>query len=383
MDKQSKQASTRREFVKDAGVAAAGWTIIQPESVYGTPANSKTKVGLLGCGRRGSRVGKLFLKNAGSEMTALADVYDDQIAATRKSLPAPNAQAYKSTQAILDADIDAIYIATPPYLHPEHFELAVASGKHILMEKPVAVDPAGVRRVIAAANNVKPGQMVMVDYQQRWGKDYRRAYKMVLGGEIGEIRMIRSAWLGGPLPIRKGHPESEERVRNWLFYKELSGDIIVEQNCHNVDVVNWFTGVHPVSATGYGARVVRTDIGDVMDSLGVNYKLPDGRVYTHSANQISKGGYRDVGEYFFGTKGVLATSRRGYTINLEGRSPSRQPTKYNITEDVIEHFVKGAHGEIPPENAAPFAAESTLTAIMGRLAIDLKREVTWDEAYNM
>lgn len=383
MSEQLEQSSTRRDFVKDAGVAAAGWTIIQPESVYGTPANSKTKVGLLGCGRRGSRVSQLFVKNANSELTALADLYDDQIEAARKSLPASDAQAYKSAEAILDADIDAIYIATPPYMHPEHFELAIASGKHVLMEKPVAVDPAGVRRVLAAANNAKPGQMVMVDYQQRWGKDYRRAYEMVVGGEIGEIRMIRSAWLGGGLPIRKGHPESEERVRNWLFYKELSGDIIVEQNCHNIDVVNWFTGTHPVSATGYGARVVRTDIGDIMDSLAVNYKLPDGRVYAHSGNQISVGGYRDVGEYFFGTKGVISTSRRGYTVNIDGRSLSTQATKYNITDDVIAHFVKGTRGEIPPENAALFAAESTLTAIMGRIAIDLQREVTWDEVYNM
>lgn len=383
MSKQSKQSSTRRDFVKDAGVAAAGWTIIPPESVYGTPVNSKTRVGLLGCGRRGSRVSQLFVKNAKSELTALADIYDDQIDAARKSLPAPNAQAYKSAEAILDADIDAIYIATPPYMHPEHFELAVASGKHILMEKPVAVDPAGVRRVLAAAKNVKPGQMVMVDFQQRWGKDYRRAYDMVTRGEIGEIRMIRSAWLSGGLPVRKGHPESEERVRNWLFYKELSGDIIVEQDSHNIDVVNWFTGAHPVSATGYGGRVVRTDIGDVMDSLAVNYKLPDGRVYTHSGNQIGVGGYRDVGEYFFGTKGVISTSRRGYTVNIEGRSESTQATKYNITDDVIAHFVKGTRGEIPTENAAFFAAESTLTAIMGRIAIDLQREVTWDEVYNM
>ena len=193
-DQSAQQPSTRRDFVKDTGVAAAGWTIIQPESVYGAPTNSKTKVGLLGCGRRGSRVSELFVKNGNAHLTALADIYDDQIAAARKSLPAPDAQAYKSAQAILDADIDAIYIATPPYMHPEHFELAVASGKHVLMEKPVAVDPAGVRRVLAAAKNIKPGQVVMVDYQQRWGKDYKRAYEMVVNGEIGEIRMIRSAW---------------------------------------------------------------------------------------------------------------------------------------------------------------------------------------------
>ena len=381
--KSNKNSTNRRHFVKGTGLAVAGWTIVRPESVYGTPANSKVKVGLLGCGRRGSRVSQLFVKHDQAQVSALVDIYDDRIEAARGIVPAKEAQAYKSAQAILDADIDAIYIATPPYLHPEHFELAVASGKHILMEKPAAVDPAGVRRIIAAAKNVKPGQMVMVDFQQRWGVDYRRAYDMVVGGEIGEIRMIRSAWLGGALPIRSGHAASEEKVRNWLFYKERSGDIIVEQNCHNIDVVNWFTGTHPVTATGYGARVVRDDIGDIMDSLAVNYKLPDGRVYTHSANQISQGRYHDVGEYFFGTKGVITTSRQGYTVHIEGRTPSRQDTKYNITEDVIKHFIRGVRGEIAPENAALFAAESTLTAIMGRIAIELGREVTWDEVYNM
>ena len=375
--------SNRREFVRSTSTAAAAWTVIRSESVYGAPANSKVKVGLLGCGRRGSRVSQLFVGHEHSDVTALADIYDDRIAAARRIVPAKDAQAYKSARAILDADIDAVYIATPPYVHPEHFELAVASGKHILMEKPAAVDPAGIRRVIAAAKNVKPGQMVMVDFQQRWGVDYRRAYDMVVNGEIGEIRMIRSAWLGGALPIRSGHPDSEEKVRNWLFYKERSGDIIVEQNCHNIDIVNWFTGTHPVAATGYGARVVRTEIGDVVDSLAVNFRLPDGRVYSHSAKQISKGGYRDVGEYFFGTKGVLTTSRQGYTIHVEGRTPSRQDTKYNITEDVVNHFMRGVRGEIPPENSALFAAESTLTAIMGRIAIELGREVTWDEVYNM
>ncbi len=376
-------STTRRDFVKDAGVAAASWTVIRPQSVRGTPANSKVKVGLLGCGRRGSNISRYFAEHAGSEVTALADIYDDQIAAARDRIPAKDAQAYKSAKAILDSNIDAIYIATPPYLHPEQFELAVDSGKHIFMEKPVAVDPAGIRRVLAAAKKVRPGQIVIVDFQQRWGKDYLQAYELVKAGEIGEIKMIRSAWLGGDLPRRSGHPASEEKVLNWLFYKERSGDIIVEQNCHNIDVVNWYTHTHPVAATGYGARAARTDIGDIVDSFGVTYKLPDGRVYSHSGNQISKGGYGDVGEYFFGAKGVITTSRRGYSVYAQGKQPTHVKTEYDITKDVVDHFLKGVQGEIPPENSAIFAAESTLTAIMGRVAIELGREVTWDEVYNM
>ena len=201
----SDQQETRRDFVRSAGLAAAAWTIVQPESVYGTPQNSKIKLGILGLGRRGTNIGSYFAKNEQTELTAIADIYDAQIQAAQESLPAKGAHVYKSAKAILDSDIDAIYIATPPYVHPEQFEMAVASGKHILMEKPVAVDPAGCRRILEAAKKVKPNQMVMIDFQQRWGKDYREAYQRVQSGEIGETRMVRSAWIGGDLPRRRHH----------------------------------------------------------------------------------------------------------------------------------------------------------------------------------
>jgi predicted dehydrogenase len=372
--------TTRRDLVKAAGVAAAGWTIVKPESVRGTPANSAVNVGLLGTGRRGSRVSRYFVENANSRMAALGDIYDDQIAAAQQSIPAKDAKIYKSAKALLDAEIDAVYIATPPYLHPEHFEMAVASGKHILMEKPVAVDAAGVRRVLAAAKKLKPGQTVVVDFQQRYGKDYREAFQRVANGELGRIGMVRSAWIGSDLPRRFGHAAGEEKIRNWLFYSEHSGDIIVEQNCHNIDVVRWFTGVHPVSAMGYGDRAFRTDIGDIVDSFAVTYKLPDGRVYSHAGNQImARGGYRDVGEYFMGENGAIMTSRQGYTLAMGDKEPVTVKTNGDITKDVVDTFVESVRGEIPTENSIPEACESTLTAIMGRMAYRQEREVTWDE----
>ncbi|MCB1020983.1 MAG: Gfo/Idh/MocA family oxidoreductase [Bryobacterales bacterium] len=375
--------TTRRNLVKAAGIAAAGWTIIKPQSVRGTPANSALNVGLLGTGRRGSRVSQYFVQNPNAHMAALGDIYDDQIAAAKKLIPAADAKVYNSAKALLDAEIDAVYIATPPYLHPEHFELAVASGKHILMEKPIAVDPAGVRRVLAAARNLKPGQTVVVDFQQRYGKHYIEAFKRVSGGEFGPIGMVRSAWIGSDVPRRDGHAADEEKIRNWLFYTDRSGDIIVEQNCHNIDVVRWFTGVHPVAAMGYGDRVFRTDIGDVVDSFSVNYKLPDGRVYTHAGNQfMPRGGYRDVGEYFLCENGAVATSRQGYTVYLKGDKPYEVKADGDITKDVIDTFVLSARGEIPTENSIPEACESTLTAIMGRMAYREQREITWDEALN-
>jgi len=378
----SSSDTSRRDLVKTAGIAAAGFTIVNASAVRGTAQNSKVQIGLLGAGRRGSRVSRYFVQNENSEMTALADVYDNQLEESKKTLKIDQIQTYKSAAAILDADIDAVYIATPPWLHPEHFELAVDSGKHILMEKPVAVDPAGVRRVLSAAKRLKPGQIVVVDFQQRYGNHYIEAFNRL--GEIGEIGMVRSAWIGGGLPLREGHDPSEEKVRNWLFYKERGGDIIVEQNCHNFDVVRWFTGVHPVSASGFAHRAFRTNIGDIVDTFAVNYKLPDGRVYTHSGNQIcARGGYRDVGEYFMGRDGVISTTRQGYHIQLGGEDPVFRKADHDITKDVIDKFVQGVRGEIPARNDVVEACESTLAGIMGRIAYETERTVTWDEVINM
>ena len=374
--------TSRRDLVKTAGIAAAGFTIVNASAVRGTAQNSKVQVGLLGAGRRGSRVSRYFVENDNSEMTALADVYDNQLEASKKTLEVDQIQTYKSAAAILDADIDAVYIATPPWLHPEHFEMAVDSGKHILMEKPVAVDSAGVRRVLSAAKRLKPGQIVVVDFQQRYGNHYIEAFNRL--GEIGEIGMVRSAWIGSGLPLREGHDPSEEKIRNWLFYKERGGDIIVEQNCHNFDVVRWFTGVHPISANGFAHRAFRTNIGDIVDTFAVNYKLPDGRVYTHSGNQIcARGGFSDVGEYFIGRDGVISTTRQGYHIQMGGEEPVFRKADHDITKDVIDKFVQGVRGEIPARNDVVEACESTLTGIMGRIAYETERTVTWDEVLNM
>lgn len=378
---------TRRNILKNAAGTAAAWTVLKPGALRGAPANSQVKVGVVGAGRRATRVGRLFAANDGAALEALADIYEDQMDNYQEALPeAKNAKRYGSIKALLDTDVDAVYIATPPYLHPEHFELAIASGKHVLLEKPVAVDPAGIRRFLAAAKKIKPGQNVIVDFQQRWGKDYREAYERVQNGEIGDIRMVRSAWIGGDLPRRNGHSPEQEGVRNWLFYKERSGDIIVEQNCHNIDVVRWFTGVHPISACGYADRASRTDIGDIVDTLAVNYKQPGGNVYAHAGNQIcARGGYRDVGEYFFGSKGVLKTSRGGFAIYREGNlDPAiERKSQGDITVDLVARFVDAIQGKAATVNMAQESAESTLTAIMGRIAYETERVVTWDEVVNL
>src|SRR4029077_9352025 len=181
-----------------------------------------------------------------------------------------------------------------------------------------------------------------VDYQQRYGKDYRRAYEIVQSGELGGIKMVRASWLGGGLPVREGVVGSEEQMRNWLFYRERSGDIIVEQNCHNLDVVNWFMGTHPVKAMGYGGRQGGPTIGNIMDNLAATLEFSNSVILSYSANQITTGGFQDVSETFICEKGAIHTSRQGYKLYKgmrRGDPPVEVATTYDITADAVNAFV--------------------------------------------
>jgi predicted dehydrogenase len=370
------QNTSRRDFV---AVASAGFTILQPGAVRGSQANSALSVGLIGAGRRGTAISGYFAKNEFARIAAICDVYEDQLQAAGKVFS--GAKLFKDIHEVLASDVDAVYIATPPFLHPEHFELAVKAKKHIFMEKPAGVDAAGCRRVMEAAKKADPSKRITVDYQQRYGKEYKKAYDIVKSGQIGAIKMIRSSWLGGDLPRRSGHPASEEKLRNWLFYRELGGDIIVEQDCHNLDVVNWFTGSHPVKAAGYGGRAVRKDIGNIMDNLAVTFHFADGMVFSYSANQFSTFNFQDISETFICEGGAITTSRNGYKLydkKQRTAPPVEVPTKYDITIDAVNDFVDGARtGKL--ENAAFAAAESTLTAIMAREAIYSGKEQTFEK----
>jgi myo-inositol 2-dehydrogenase / D-chiro-inositol 1-dehydrogenase len=366
------EATPRRSFL----VTGAGFSILAPQIVRGMQNNSVLSVGLIGCGRRGTAMTAYFAKNEFAKVTGLCDIYQDQIAQAAQKFN--GARHFTDFNEMLASDVDAVYIAVPPFLHPPVFEAAVKAKKHIFMEKPAGVDPEGCRRVMEAGKKADPGKRITIDYQQRYGKDYKAAYEIVKSGQLGAITQIRASWLGGGLPVRDGVAPSEEQMRNWLFYRAKSGDIIVEQDCHNLDVVNWFMGTHPVRASGYGGRQVRKNIGDIMDNLAATFHFENGVVFSYSANQISSGGYADVSETFICEKGAINTSRKGYKLwdGTKG-GPKEVLTAYDITQDAVNEFIDGARtGMI--ENASASAAESTLTAIMAREAIYTGKEVTWD-----
>ncbi len=367
---------TRRNFMKLSSASALGFSIVKPESVRGSQANSAMTLGLIGCGNRGMYVSGLFAKNEMARVAGFTDIYEDKFAAAAAKYT--GAKRYKDLHELLASNVNAVLIATPAYLHPEHFEFAVKARKHIFLEKPAGVNAAGCLRVLAAAKKADKTKRISMDYQQRYGKDYRAAHAIVKSGELGGIKQVRAAWMGGGPPIQKGHPQSEERMRNWFFYRELSGDILVEQDCHNIDVVNWFMGTHPVKVTGYGSRMIRTQIGNVYDNLAATFQFADGTVFSYAANQFRSPGGQDVSETFVCEKGVVNTSRKGYVVYRTGKPVEEVKTTYDITADNVNQFVEGVRTS-KLENAALWGAESTLVAVMALKALTTGQEMTWEK----
>lgn len=366
---------SRRDFTA-AAAGAATFLILKPQQVRAYPANDALTIGLVGCGNRGMHDSGIAAKNEFARIAAICDIYDDKLAAGRAKYT--GAKEYRNIQDLLASDVDAVLIATPAFLHPEHFEMAVKARKHIFMEKPAGVDVKGCRRVIEAAKKADKTRRITVDFQQRYGKDYRHVHQVVTSGELGEIKMIRASWLGNGPPRKSGHAASEEKIRNWYFYRETSGDMLIEQDCHNIDVIHWFVGKTPVKACGYGSRMIRTDIGDILDNLSVTYQYANGLVASYSAHQFGPKGYQDISETFICENGWAQVSRRGFAISRGSTGQvEKGDTKYDITQDAVNEFIDGARtGKI--ENAGFHAAESTMIAILAREAIYSGKELTWE-----
>jgi len=305
------QETSRRRFLQSgAAVATGAFTIVSPLSVRGSQANSQVSVGLIGSGNRGSFDSSLVNADARARITALCDKFPDQFEHAQKTIKLENPRTYTDFEKLLAApDIDAVIIATPPFEHPRMLEAAVQSKKHIYCEKPAGVDVEGCRRVIAAGKKADPAQIIAFGYQQRYGPEYLEAYKRVHSGEIGELANARAYWISNDPFTRKAYADpAVEKLRNWFCYKDYSGDIIVEQDCHNLDVLHWFLGGLPLRAIGRGNAKVRKSM-NILDNLTVIYEWPDGFVVNFEANQLTPRGFSKVGEEFTGTKGTITTSR--------------------------------------------------------------------------
>jgi predicted dehydrogenase len=358
---------------------AANLMVVSPNVAFGSQANTAVAVGVIGTGNRGRYDTGFFAKDSRARIAALCDLYPDQIDRAKTQVPAANsAKVYSRFQELLaDSSIDAVVITTPVYLHPEHFEAAVNAKKHIYCEKPAGASVAGVKRLTAAASRADKSKHIQFGFQQRFSPEYLAAEQIIRSGQLGEISLMRSHWMvGGVTPKKPVQVTPENEQRMWYPWRAKSGDMIVEQDCHGVDVLNWYARRHPRSAIGDGGRKVRT-YGDTMDHLNVTYDYGDGlRGFLHAC-QLAQG-FSLVDEQFFGTEGTIETHRRYYRWSRPGQNPVKVDSKREITIDAIEHFLSCVV-ENKPENHANDAAESTLTSLLGRMAIDTCRRVTWDE----
>ncbi len=370
--KDREQLLSRRNLI-----AGTTFAIMSPQAVRGFQANSKVSVGLIGSGGRGSYDAAIVNADPRARVTALCDLYDDRLETATQKIKATGPKVYKDFEKLLASpDIDAVVIATPPFEHPRMLEAAVQAGKHIYCEKPAGVDIEGVKRVIAAARKADPKKNISFGFQQRYGPVYLEAYKRIQAGQIGTLINARGFWIDRDPFKRVAYADPKvEKLRNWFAYRDLSGDFIVEQDCHNLDVLHWFLGARPIRAVGMGGRKVRTDM-EILDHLTLSYEFPNDIHVNFEANQISPAGFRRVGEEFTGTKGLIETSRERMVHRKGAKDVETITSTRDITNDAVEAFLtRVITGEV--ENVAERAAVSTLFAILGRTAIYQNREATW------
>lgn len=366
---------SRREALSGAvtGIGMASRT------VRAARANSAVSLGMIGTGGRGRFDGGLFAKDGRARIVALCDISSEAIDKTKTAIPGTDtARVYKDHRDLLaDPSIDAVLIATPVFLHPEHFEAAVKARKHIYIEKPAGADVAGVKRLLAAAEQADKSKNIVFGFQNYYSPEYRAAEEILRTGKLGKLLMMECHFIKGGVTERKIQHPPEQRIRHWGAWRDMSGDFIVEQDCHGLDILNWFAKAHPLKAIGTGGRIRRA-YGDNLDHLSVTYEYPGGLRGMLVATQITVPRYRDVREQFFGTQGVLETHRQYYRWD-KGDGPIVQvDSKREITIDAVDSFLTNVLSG-KPGNDAFRACESTLTSLLGRMAIDTKREVTWEE----
>jgi predicted dehydrogenase len=366
-----------------------------PPMLDTAPDGPELKAGIIGCGGRGSGAAINFL-DAGPNLTitALGDVFQDRVDSLKeklkneKSLEVPDENCFVGFDAfekVIDSGVDIVILATPPKFRPEHFEAAVKARKHVFMEKPLAVDSAGIRQIIAAAKMAdSQGLKVVTGTQRRHQHSYINLWNEINNNGIGHIVSANVYWNGGKLWHRDNNPswsEMEWMIRDWVNWCWLSGDHIVEQHVHNIDVANWFIGEHPVKAVGFGSRQRRVT-GDQYDNFSVDFVYEDGR-HVHSMCRQINGCANGVYEIFHGTKAIAITAGGKNQIVDAAGNQLFEAQGSETSPYVQEHInlVTCIRQDIP-FNEAEATAESNLVAIMGRVSAYTGKEVTYDEMMN-
>jgi len=396
--------SSRRDFLKGsagivAGAAAAGAILLPQGGVYAAGADETIKIGLVGCGGRGTGACGQALKTKGPvKLVAIGDAFEDNAKGALRTLkndPQLSERievsddkifhGFDAYKQVIDSGVDLVILATPPGFRPMHFEYAVKQNKNIFMEKPVAVDGAGVRQVLAAAEEAKKKNLkVGVGLQRHHSPRYQETVKRIQDGQIGDTVMLRVYWNDAGVwvrPRKPGQTEMEYQMRNWYYFTWIGGDHIVEQHIHNLDVANWVKNATPAKAQGQGGRQVLTgkDHGHIYDHHFVEYTYPDGTVMLSQCRHHPNC-WNSVSEHAHGTKGYAdvsgakMTTRDGKEWRWQGREKDHYQQEHDDLFDAIRNN--------KPYNEAVNGANSTMTAILGRMCTYSGQEIKWDDALN-
>lgn len=356
--------AARRRFLQTAG----GVLLLKPETVFGSQANSTVEVGLVGCGGRGNWISPLFPEHAGARMVAVADVIQSRLDATREKLKVDASRAYWGPDAhreLAQSKLDAVVIETPPFYHPAHAAAAVDAGKHVFCAKPVAVDVPDSKSFLATGQKAQgKGLSFWVDFQSRARPVFQEAVARLRQGDIGKIAMAQVFYYANRPWTDRSTPDMEpglKRMVNWLGDRTISGDIIVEQNVHVLDMANWYLGGHPVKATGSGGRTswagTKSDTGDSWDHFAVTYWYPGEVHASFSSNQLT-GRFSDLCVRCFGLKGCADTHYGGLVKivsddqNKNWTGSEKDDTFTGGCVANIQNFVQSIKDGRPINNAA-------------------------------
>ncbi len=398
--KSKTQKVSRRELLKTGAAISAG-AVLSPGSRIFAAGSDTMRVAMIGCGSRGTKDAVDCLMSAdGVELVAMADIFKDRLYSSLANIKEKFPEKVKVTsdtsflgfnayKKVIDLnEVDIVLLLTPPGFRPQMVKAAVESGKHIFMEKPGAVDPVGIRSLMASAELAKrKGLSIVVGTQQRWQPQYLELMKRIHDGRLGEVVGGQAYWNWGHAKWhfeqrKPGWSDMEWQIRCWPYFVWLSGDHIVEQHLHNIDVLNWAIGSHPVQCLGMGGRQTRTgpEFGNIYDHFTVEYEYPGGIRVMSMSSQI-EGSTPRVGERVVCTKGSTYTTRaEGYIDNTKGRRIFKYDDEIHSGEvaqfsNLIRSIRRGS-----PINECQRLAESTMTVIMGRMSAYTGRALKWDWA---
>ena len=403
----------RRTFIKNAATVSA-FSILKPGIVFGSRANSAIRVGVIGCGNRGTAVITSMSKNTNSNIIAIADLFEDKLITAEKNFNQLNAakdfpslskqNIYQGSKAYMrlleNKDVDAVLISSPAYSHVDFLEAAVAAGKHVYCEKPVATDVDGCRRVIQVGEKINGKQSVVIGFQIRYASAYVEMVNRIQRGDIGELITVQLYYFssGTPMVPTTNASYDEVRIRNHYYFRAMSGDILLDQGIHMLDVCNWALKTLPTKATGRGNATGRPDFGDAFSNFQVLYQYPNNiNVSIHTTKVGPQFG--DVCCKFIGTKGSAEAHYSGGVFiigdNKWDSGIARTDTELTPQQQASGVFNSSLHDADANKeqafiqsietgnylNQTRSGAESTLTAILGRESATTQREMTWDEVY--